>query len=161
MFGFFKKKEPFKVVAPAKGKLINLEKVSDPVFAQKMMGDGFAIKPKEANGEISIVAPVSGKIVSLPNTKHAFGIHTDDGIDVLVHIGVDTVNLKGKGFTSFSEQGKKVKRGEKIIQVDSKILQENKIDDTIMTIFTDGYDKEILLTKPYGNEVSENEELIG
>lgn len=161
MFGFFKKKKAFTVTSPTRGKLIELSKVKDPVFAQKMMGDGFAIGPDTSAGVIIVEAPVSGKIVSLPTSKHAFGIHTDNGVDVLVHIGIDSVNLKGKGFESFVQEEDKVKQGQKIIQLDPQILKENKIDDTIMVIFTSGYDKAISLNEAYGTEVSSDEKLIG
>lgn len=162
MFGFFKKKkEKFMVVAPTKGKLTDLGKVKDPVFAQKMMGDGFAIEPNTSAGEIDIVAPVSGKIVSLPSSKHAVGIHMDDGVDVLVHIGIDTVNLKGKGFTALAKQGDRVEHGQSLIRVDPSVLKQNNLDDTVMTIFTGGYDQKVNLSQKYGTEINEDQELIG
>lgn len=161
MFGFFKKKNTFTVIAPTKGKLVELSKVKDRVFAQKMMGDGFAISPDTSTGLITVKAPVSGKIISLPSSKHAFGIHTEDGIDVLVHIGIDTVNLGGKGFESFAQEGDKIKQGQKVVQLDPRVLAESKIDDTIMVIFTSGYEKAIRLADRYGTEVSFSEKLIG
>lgn len=161
MFGFFKKKsEPFQVSAPTQGELINISEVSDKVFASKMMGDGFATKPKIVDGLFTIVAPVSGEIVSLPASKHAVGIHTDNGIDVLVHIGIDTVSLNGKGFESFVKEGEKVQHGDKLIQVDNNVLAEHKLDNTVMVIFTDGYDKKIDLDNKYNSQVSSNQKLL-
>lgn len=165
MFGFLKKLkqqevEPFMVVAPAKGILVNLAQVNDPVFAQKMMGDGFAVKPDISNGKFAVYAPVSGKVVSLPNTKHAVGIHTSDGIDVLVHIGIDTVNLKGKGFSTSIKEGDEVKHGDKVMEVNSQILEDNKLDNTIMVIFTGGLDKPVKLNTEYDSKISPDQKLM-
>lgn len=165
MFGLLKKLkkqevEPFMVTAPTTGKVIDLSKVNDPVFAQKMMGDGFAIKPDTSSGKIIVSAPVSGKIVSLPETKHAVGIHTADGVDVLVHIGIDTVNLKGEGFSTTIKEGDDVKHGDKLIEVDPQILEDNKLDNTIMVIFTGGLDKPVKLDVDFESKVSPNQKLM-
>lgn len=160
MLGFLKRlrAEPFEVVAPTNGTLIDLSKVSDPVFAQKMMGDGFAIKPEGEH--VIISAPVSGEIVSLPNSLHAVGIHTDNGIDVLVHVGIDTVNLKGKGFTAFAKQGDKVKHGDRLLEVDERILKENNLDNTVMVILTAGYDKPVKPEVSYDKKVTTDQKLL-
>lgn len=160
MLGFLKRlrAEPFEVDAPTNGTLIELSKVSDPVFAQKMMGDGFAIKPQ--GDQVVISAPVSGEIVSLPNTLHAVGIHTDNGVDVLVHVGIDTVDLKGKGFMAFAKQGDKVKRGAKLLEVNEQVLKDNKLDNTIMVILTAGYDKPIEPEVGYDKEVTTGQKLL-
>lgn len=158
MFGFLKKKkkEEFNVVAPASGILTKLEDVKDPVFAEKMMGDGFAIQPNDS----TIVAPISGTIISLPKTKHAIGIKTEDGIEVLVHIGLDTVDLNGEGFTAFAQEGNEIKQGDKLVKFDPEFMKQKGIDTTVMTIFTAGYDKKVLLLKDYGSKVEMNEVLI-
>lgn len=157
MFGFFKKKkEEFNVVAPASGILTKLENVKDPVFAEKMMGDGFAIQPDDS----IIVAPISGTIVSLPKTKHAIGIKNGEGIEVLVHIGLDTVDLNGEGFIAYAKEGDEIKQGDKLIKFDPDFMNQRGIDTTVMTIFTSGYDKEIALLKDYGSKVEINEILI-
>ncbi|MBP2058230.1 glucose-specific phosphotransferase system IIA component [Lactobacillus colini] len=162
MLAFLKKlkSDPNEVVAPANGTLIDLSTVSDPVFAQKMMGDGFAIKPDVSSGTIEIFAPVSGKIVSLPATKHAVGIHTKAGKDILVHIGIDTVDLKGDGFEAFAQQGDQVNRGDKLISVDAQKLKDAKLDNTIMVIFTGETDKQLNFDIGYNNEVKSKEKLM-
>lgn len=158
MFGFLKRnrKEEFSIVAPVSGKLIRLEDVNDPVFSQKMMGDGFAIQPINN----IVVAPLSGTIVALPKTKHAIGIKTKDGIEILIHIGLDTVDLNGEGFKSFVNEGDKIKQGNKLVEFDANFMKQKNIDTTIMIIFTAGYDKVIDLLKNYGDQVEQNELLI-
>lgn len=166
MFGLLKKLkkqeevEPFMVTAPVTGTIIDLSKVNDPVFAQKMMGDGFAVKPDTDSGKIIVSAPVSGKVVSLPDTKHAVGIHTPNGVDVLVHIGIDTVNLKGEGFSTKIKEGDEVKHGEKLIEVYPQILEDNKLDNTIIVIFTGGLDKPVVLNVNYNSKVDTDQKLM-
>lgn len=106
--------EAGKLYAPVSGKVVALESLNDGMFSEKIMGDGIAITPLD--GEI--VSPVSGKIESVFPTGHAYGIRTNSGIEILVHIGLDTVNLNGEGFQSHVKQGQKVNAGEKIATVD-------------------------------------------
>ena len=146
------------VSAPISGVLTNLENVNDQVFSSKMMGDGFAVKPNP--GSNKVVAPVSGKIVSLPSTKHAVGITMDNGIDVLVHVGIDTVELKGQGFKSFVKEGQMINRGDKMLSFDENFMEEQGVDMTVMTIFTDGYEKMGKLTKNYGGQVTPEDLLL-
>ena len=101
-------------VSPLEGKIISLEEVPDQVFSQKFMGDGFAIVPK--TGEV--VAPVDGVIETFFPTKHAIGIKADDGTEILIHFGIDTVNLNGEGFTAHAKQGDRCKAGQKLLTVD-------------------------------------------
>lgn len=154
MFSFFKK-ERHEIVSPVKGICIRIEEVSDPVFSTKMMGDGFAIKP---SGD-TVVSPINGEIVLIPASKHAVGLKTKDGIEVLVHIGLDTVNLSGEGFTVLKQQGSKVKAGEELIHFDASMMEERGIDTVTMVVFTSGYNKEINLNC-YGKEVEAGEVLI-
>jgi len=120
MFGLFKKKsEDFLPVL--KGKVVSIEEVPDVVFSQKMLGDGFAIEPE--NG--IVVAPVDGVIAQIFPTNHAFGIITDSGLEILVHIGIDTVDLKGQGFERFVEVDQKVKAGTPIIKFDLAFVRAN------------------------------------
>ncbi|EFR91237.1 glucose-specific phosphotransferase enzyme IIA component, partial [Listeria innocua FSL S4-378] len=105
---FLKKSKNETVFAHVTGQLIALEDVPDPVFNQKMMGEGIAIKPESG----TIVAPVDGKIIQLAETKHAFGIRTDMGQEILVHIGLETVSLNGEGFNVLVNVGDKVKVGD-------------------------------------------------
>lgn len=151
MFGITKKKSNIFVVAtPIEGVCIPITAVSDEVFAQKMMGHGFAIKP--TNNANKVVAPISGKVVSLPESKHAIGI-TDEvrGISVLVHIGIDTVRLKGKGFKTFVEVGQEVKVGAQIATINRATLDAEDFDLTTMVVFTEGYTGEI----PLGSKLNQ------
>lgn len=130
---FFKKKEKEmkKLLAPVSGKLIAIEKVNDPVFAQKMMGDGFAIEPTSEQ----FYALTDGKISAVFPSNHAYGITLDDGMEILVHIGLETVNENGKGFTCHVQLNDVVKAGDMIMEIDSAYLKE-KYDLTTMVIFT-------------------------
>lgn len=133
MFGFKRKEAlpPGSVAAVASGEIIPLEKVKDEAFARKMMGDGVAIIPSEDY----IVAPCDGTVSMLYPTLHAFGLTSVDGLDILVHIGIDTVRLKGKGFRSFVQEGQKVRAGERIIKVDTYDMKNKGLDLTTMILF--------------------------
>ncbi|TYS55440.1 PTS glucose transporter subunit IICBA [Sutcliffiella horikoshii] len=122
----------FDVVMPMTGKLLPISEVPDKIFSQKMMGDGFAIEPTGGK----VVSPVAGKIVNLFPTKHAIGIETADGREVLVHVGIDTVNLKGKGFESLVEQGDTVEQGQALLNVDLRIVSEEATSIITPIIFT-------------------------
>ncbi|UAL48288.1 glucose-specific PTS transporter subunit IIBC [Sutcliffiella horikoshii] len=122
----------FDVVMPMTGKLLPISEVPDKIFSQKMMGDGFAIEPTDGK----VVSPVAGKIVNLFPTKHAIGIETADGREVLVHVGIDTVNLKGKGFESLIEQGDTVEQGQALLNVDLRIVSEEATSIITPIIFT-------------------------
>ncbi len=102
------------VMAPLDGNVAELETVPDEVFAQKMAGDGVAINP---TGQIAL-APIAGDLVKLFPGGHAFGIATDDGIELIVHIGLDTVELKGEGFENIAAEGQKVQVGTPIVRFD-------------------------------------------
>ncbi|KPB03698.1 glucose-specific PTS transporter subunit IIBC [Bacillus sp. CHD6a] len=127
-----KTSEKFEVVMPMTGKLLPISEVPDKIFSQKMMGDGFAIEPTDGK----VVSPVAGKIVNLFPTKHAIGIETADGREVLVHVGIDTVNLKGKGFESLVEQGDTVEQGQALLNVDLRIVSEEATSIITPIIFT-------------------------
>ncbi|WP_096199961.1 glucose-specific PTS transporter subunit IIBC [Bacillus sp. FJAT-45350] len=124
--------DSFEFVSPIKGKIIPLEKVPDQVFSQKMMGDGFAIEPTEG----IVVSPVDGKIVNLFPTKHAIGIESNEGIEILIHFGIDTVNLKGEGFETFVKQGDEVTSGQKLLGVNIEYVSRFVPSVTTPIIFT-------------------------
>ena len=128
MFNFFKKKndDSISIKAVADGKIISISDVKDPVFAQKMMGDGIAILPTSS----FICAPIDGTIQLIHDTKHAFGMINDAGLEILVHIGLDTVNLKGEGFKALAKAGDSVKAGTPIIEIDLAFLNEKGMDIT-------------------------------
>ena len=116
----------------AEGQVIELEKVQDPVFSQKMMGDGFAVEP--ANGQI--VSPVAGKVTSIFPTKHALGLVTESGLEVLVHIGLDTVSLEGKPFTVKVEEGQTVAAGDLLVEADLDAIREAGRATSTVVVFT-------------------------
>jgi len=119
-------------VSPLSGRLLDLADAPDDVFSKKMMGDGFAIEPE--NGEV--VSPVNGKITTIFPTKHAIGIVADNGREILIHFGIDTVNLKGEGLETLVEQGDTVKMGQPILRVDINKVKA-KVPSTITpVIFT-------------------------
>lgn len=119
MFGFLKKE--LNLVAAIDGKTIDLTNVPDPVFAQKMAGDGIAI---DTTGNI-VVAPCDGELSLIFKTNHAFAMTLDNGVELLVHIGIDTVSLDGKGFKRLVEAGQKVKAGTPIIEINRGIIEES------------------------------------
>ncbi len=122
------------VYSVADGQVIALEQVKDPVFAQKMMGDGFAVEP--ANG--NIVSPVSGTVSSIFPTKHALGIVTEAGLEVLVHIGLDTVSLEGKPFTVHVAEGQKVVAGDLLVTADLDAIRAAGRETSTVVVFTNG-----------------------
>ena len=122
------------VYSVADGEVIALEQVKDPVFSQKMMGDGFAVEP--ANG--NIVSPVSGTVSSIFPTKHALGLVTEAGLEVLVHIGLDTVSLEGKPFTVHVAEGQKVTAGDLLVTTDLDAIRAAGRETSTIVVFTNG-----------------------
>ena len=122
------------VYSVAEGEVIVLEQVKDPVFSQKMMGDGFAVEP--ANG--NIVSPVSGTVSSIFPTKHALGLVTEAGLEVLVHIGLDTVSLEGKPFTVHVAEGQKVAAGDLLVTADLDAIRAAGRETSTIVVFTNG-----------------------
>lgn len=116
----------------ADGEVINIENVKDPVFSQKMMGDGFAVEPE--NGHI--VSPVAGKVTSVFPTKHALGLVTDNGLEVLVHIGLDTVSLEGKPFEVKVSEGQTVAAGDLLVEADLDAIRAAGRETSTIVVFT-------------------------
>ena len=116
----------------ADGQVINIEDVKDPVFSQKMMGDGFAVEPE--NGKI--VSPVAGKVTSIFPTKHALGLVTDNGLEVLVHIGLDTVSLEGKPFDVKVTEGQTVAAGDLLVEANLDAIREAGRETSTVVVFT-------------------------
>lgn len=140
MFDFLKK--ALNIVAPISGKTINISEVPDPVFSEKMAGDGIAIR---STGNI-VVAPCSGTISLLMDSKHAFAITTNDGIEILVHVGLETVKLQGKGFDVLVDVGAKVTAGTPILKLDREYI-ESKGFSLITPVLIVNHDK-LKLLKP-------------
>jgi PTS system glucose-specific IIA component len=118
MFGLFKTKS-IKVVAPVSGEAVALESVNDEVFSQKMVGDGIAMIPDEG----IFRAPVEGEVSKIFSTGHAYIIRHQSGLEVMVHIGLDTVSLKGEGFRIIASEGESVKAGDVIIEADLALIE--------------------------------------
>lgn len=131
MFKRFKKKKK-EIYCPVNGEVLAIEAVSDPVFASKAMGDGFAVEPTDG----VVYSPVIGKVTSVFPTKHAIGLVTEDGLEVLVHIGIDTVALNGEGFDILVTEDTAVTAETQLAQVDLAYLCQEQKPTTTMVIFT-------------------------
>ncbi|MDT2740248.1 PTS transporter subunit IIBC [Enterococcus canintestini] len=134
------------IVNVADGKVLAITEVNDPVFSQKMMGDGFGVEP--VNG--TVYAPVAGIVTSVFPTKHALGLLTDEGLEVLVHMGIDTVDLKGAPFTVNVKEGDKVSAGDKIAQMDLAAIQKAGKQTTIIVAFTNAAEIESVTLEKTG-----------
>jgi PTS system D-glucosamine-specific IIC component len=138
--GFKKASSNDKIVAPMSGKLLDLSDVPDNVFASKMMGDGFAINPTDG----LVVSPVDGVVESIFPTKHALTMTASNGRELLIHIGIDTMNLKGEGFELVAEAGQKVKKGDKLIKIDLYYIKANAKSTISPVIFTNLSEDEVV-----------------
>jgi PTS system glucose-specific IIA component len=148
MFNIFKKKKYVDIYSPINGILLKIEDVPDPVFSRKMVGDGVALEPTEG----IVYSPVNGTIIQLFPTKHALGIKTEEGLEILIHIGMDTVEMKGNGFESFVSEGEKVKIGNKLLKFDMELVKkEHPLTSPIIITNMDIVDK--IVKESYGEEV--------
>jgi len=128
-------------ISPLDGKIIAITQVPDKVFSQKIVGDGFAIVP--SNGEV--VSPVDGTITSVLESKHAVGITADSGLEMIVHFGIDTVHLKGEGFTLFVNQGDRIKAGQSLFNADLKLIKDKVPSMITPIVFTNLTGKAIVV----------------
>ncbi|MBI4404578.1 MAG: PTS transporter subunit EIIC [Deltaproteobacteria bacterium] len=110
------------IISPLAGKVMSLEKVPDAAFAQKIMGDGLAIEPDDNSDVATVYAPFDATVAQLFRTNHAVGVVSTEGLEVLIHVGIDTVKMGGKGFKAFVTNGQKVKAGDKLIEFDKKLV---------------------------------------
>ncbi|WP_297282232.1 PTS transporter subunit IIABC [uncultured Anaerococcus sp.] len=124
--------EKVSIFAPADGHVLELEEVNDPVFSGKLMGDGYALRP---NGQ-EIYSPVDGEVVMVADTKHAVGIKTKEGLEILVHMGIDTVALNGAGFEIFVKEGDTINKDTKIASMDLDLIKKEGKETDIMVIVT-------------------------
>lgn len=120
IFGGGGEKEREKVLAPVEGTVVPLSEVNDPTFSQEILGKGVAIIPSKGR----IVAPADGILTVVFETKHAVSITTPEGAEIIVHVGLDTVNLKGEYYTAYKKQGDKVKAGELLLEFDMAAIKE-------------------------------------
>lgn len=152
---FGKKDNSLKLVSPIKGETIAIEEVNDPTFASGMLGKGVGIKPAEGK----VVAPAAGEITIMFPTKHAVSILSEDGAEILIHIGLDTVNLQGQHFTSHVEVGQKVKAGDLLLEFDIEKITEAGYDVTSPMLVCNPDAFETVEPIKYG-PVELNEEII-
>lgn len=138
-----------KIYAPLSGEIVNIEDVPDVVFSEKIVGDGIAIRP---TGD-TIVAPVNGTIGKIFETNHAFSIESEDGVELFVHFGIDTVELKGEGFTRLAEENQEVKVGDLIIKFDLELLQ-SKAKSVLTPVVISNMDEVTNLQKLSGEVVA-------
>ena len=126
----------FPIVSPMSGKLVPLEEVPDAVFSEKILGDGIAVMPETGK----ITSPVNGTIISVAETLHAYNIESDDGLKILIHVGLETVGLKGEGFSVKVKEGDKVRAGDIIGGVDLSLLKSKNINPITSVILCDAPD---------------------
>ena len=148
-------KEKEMILAPLTGEVIPLCEVPDDVFSAGILGDGVAILPEDGK----IYSPVDGVLDSVAETKHAFGFHAEAGYDVLVHVGIDTVNLKGEGFTVHVPQGEPVKAGDLVAEVDLKLLEEKQISPITPVVLCGG-EEEIAVRMSCGKVTAGENEVL-
>ncbi|MEH7009288.1 PTS glucose transporter subunit IIA [Neobacillus niacini] len=136
VFSFFKK-EKLQIVAPVNGAIIPLEEVPDPVFSQKMMGEGIAVMPTAGN----IHSPVNGTVILIAATEHAIGIRADDGTEILIHVGLETVALNGNGFTVAVHVDDKISVGQLLIEVDWEYIQTHAKSTITPIVITNSHEE--------------------
>jgi glucose-specific phosphotransferase system IIA component len=138
MFNFFKKKQNLDnvLISPVNGKCIDLSEVPDKVFSEKMMGDGVAFIP---SGDI-VCSPCDGTVIMIANTSHAIGIQSNDGVEILLHVGLNTVELNGEGLEVLVKKDQKVKVGTQLLRIDRSLMQEKSVNLTTPMIITNSDD---------------------
>ena len=142
------------IYSPVNGKVISLEKLDDGMFSEKILGDGIAVIPSDG----SFIAPVSGSVETAFPTGHAYGIKTDDGVEILIHIGIDTVQMNGRGFQAFAKQGDRIKAGDKLAQVNLESIKKAGYPIETMIIVTSG--NEIIRTADKDTQIKAGAKLL-
>ncbi|GAE00712.1 PTS system glucose family Etransporter subunit IIA [Clostridium botulinum B str. Osaka05] len=157
MFSLFKKKEKnLKLKAYLSGKMISINKVPDEVFSSKIMGDGLAIIPTTS----IVKSPADGEItVVMEESKHAVGIKFENGVEALIHVGIDTVSMNGEGFKVFVKTGDSVKEGQDLIMFDEELIKNRGLSTYTMLVITNSseYPNMVIETE---KEVKEKESVI-
>lgn len=143
-----------KIESPVKGTVYPISEVNDAIFSKELLGKGVAITPEDD----TIYSPINGEVITVLESKHAIGLRSDDGIEILIHIGIDTVNLKGKPFEVFVKEGDQVSVGQKLIEADFKQIKEAGYDDTVILVVTNSENFETI-DETTGNTV-ENEPIM-
>ncbi len=146
MFGIFKKKNKNveEVYSPCLGKIVQIEDIPDPVFSEKMMGDGIAIEPSEGK----IYSPFDGEIIQVFNTKHAITLKSNKGTNLLIHIGLETVNLEGIPFNIKVKNGQSVSKGQLLVDVDLEYIKNKGLKIiTPVILINEGEQEKVILEK--------------
>ena len=159
MFNLFKSKKSkeSEICAVVKGKIKPLEKVDDPLFSKGSVGQGISIEPQDS----TIIAPCDGTLTVVFPTGHAFGLTDDKGMEYIIHIGVDTVSLKGQGFQLLVEQDQKVKKGDPLVKVDFDFIKANNLyTDTMVLVTTPKESVQFDITCHEGDLVSAGDVLF-
>lgn len=151
----FKKRIDTTIHSPINGSYLAITKVHDTTFSSKLMGDGFAVEPTED----LVRSPIDGKITMIFPTKHALGITRRDGLEILLHIGIETVNLNGEGFQVKVKKGDSIKMGDALVTFDRRLLADKQLDSTIMVIFTNGDQFHIKMNEHNG--ILHNGDVVG
>lgn len=146
----------FDFSSPITGEILPISDVPDQMFSAKMVGDGFAIKPSDGK----VVSPVNGKVVTLFPTKHAIGLVADNGTEILIHIGIDTVHLKGEGFTAKIEQGDLVEQGQVLMEVDLEYVEKNAASIVTPIVFTNLEEGQAVKVNQFGNVTANDKNII-
>ena len=145
------------VVSPITGKLIKLRDVKDDTFSSGAVGQGFAIKPEDGR----VLAPFDATVRRVFTTRHAVGLVGDNGVALLIHIGIGTVKLKGTGFVSYVEQGQKVKKGDELIEFWDPTIKKAGLDDIVIVVVTNSKDfEQFKLTADVGSEVKAEDQVM-
>lgn len=143
------------LAAPVSGKVLSLKEVPDQTFSEELLGKGAAVDPKDG----VVVSPVDGTIVHLFETKHAVAIKTESGMEILVHIGIDTVKMNGEGFKGFVKDGDIVKKGQKLVEFDLNLVKEKATSPITMVIVTNSENMKFVSIEKSG-EVKNSEDLV-
>ena len=135
MFNFLKKSKSILIKMPFEGEVVDLKEVPDQVFSQKMLGDGFAILPKA--GINTICSPCDGELLQIFPTNHAIGIQSSEGIEMIIHVGIDTVELKGEGFERLLEPPCTIKTGQALLNFNSDTIKAHSKATITPVVFTE------------------------
>jgi glucose-specific phosphotransferase system IIA component len=144
-----------RILAPMTGRVVPIEEVPDPVFSEKMIGDGLAIEPRDGTA----VAPMDGKLVVFHSAGHAFAVEADGAIGVLVHVGLDTVELKGRCFTRLSEVGDQVVAGQEIVRFDLDEIRRAELS-ALSPVVLPQLDPSLRLEKTAAEEVRAGDDVL-
>ncbi|NKD30973.1 PTS sugar transporter subunit IIA [Enterococcus casseliflavus] len=127
------------IYAPISGEYVPLKDVNDTTFSTGLMGSGLAFDPIDG----TVISPFSGRVTMFFPTKHAIGLKRQDGLEVLIHVGIETVNLQGGGFTQIAQKNDAIKKGSPLLKFDKQFIIEKKLDPTVIMVLTNGADYDL------------------